>query len=124
MEDIPCSWVANGLDPRQIVADDLVRWREEEGKDKTSNHQHEKGDVSSIVDIGQCGVPVLSDWDGRADYSAEVENCPEDANVSAFLLLGRIRHHNSTLSGPEETRTDTKNRACCNNEVAVLVVIV
>lgn len=122
--ELPCTWMMNLLNSREIAADDLVRWSKEECKDEPSDHQDEESDIRSIVDSVVRRVPVLADRNGRSDDAAKVENSPEVADVSTLLPLGGIGHHNSSLCSPKEGSTNTENRTSCDDEPMVLVVIV
>jgi len=88
------------FDSGEIASDDLMRRCQEEGKDKSTDHQYEKSNISPIIDILKSRVPILPHGDSSSDDSSEIENGPEETNVATFLLFGGIRHHDSTLCGP------------------------
>ena len=61
-------------------------------------------------------VKVLAKRDGRAYDAAQVEDRPEDTNVKALLALRRICQHERALCSPEQTRTDTQDGTCNDDE--------
>src|SRR5271170_3819000 len=87
---LPCSWVSNVFHYRKIVADDLMRRGEEEGKDEPTKHENEECNICSIIDILESRVPVLSDGNSRSDDSAEIEDGPEISDISTLLFFDRI----------------------------------
>jgi len=88
------------FDSGEIASNDLVRRCQEEGENKSTDHQYEKGNISPIIDILKSRVPILPHGDSSTDDSAEIENGPEETNVSTFLLFSGIRHHDSSLCSP------------------------
>ncbi len=82
-------------------------------------------------------VEVLAKRDAGTHDTSEVENSPEDTDESSFLALwfaiselrhlwgamnskltSGVRQHQGTLCGPQKTSTNTKDRACGNNEAS------
>jgi len=82
--------VSDVFDDSEIVTDNLVRWGEEEGKGEPGKHENEECDVSSVIDILESSVPVLSNGNSRPNDSAEIEDSPEVSNISSLLFLNRI----------------------------------
>jgi len=89
------------FDHSEIVADDLVRWGEEKGKDEPAKHENEECNVRSIIDVLKSRVPVLSDRNSGSNDSAEIEDGPEISDIATLLFFNRIRHHNGSLSRPQ-----------------------
>lgn len=45
------------------------------------------------------------------DTGSDIENTPEPGEIATLLLLDRVRHHDGTLCGPEQTGADTEEGA-------------
>lgn len=54
--------------------------------------------------------------------SPDIENTPEPCPVFAFLLFHRVSQHDSTLSRPQDTRTDAEPRTSEDVEPGNMVV--
>jgi hypothetical protein len=46
----------------------------------------------------------------------QIENHPENSKSFTLLFLSRIRHHDTSLCGPQETSTNTKNGTSSDGE--------
>jgi hypothetical protein len=46
----------------------------------------------------------------------QIENHPENSERFTLFFLSRIRHHNTSLRGPQETSTNTKNGTSSDGE--------
>lgn len=64
------------------------------------------------------GVKVLAEGHRRPDYTAQVEDGPEDADELPLLILGGVRQHQRTLSRPEQAGADAQNGSCTNDKAA------
>ena len=69
-------------------------------------------------------MQVLAQWDERANNGAQVENSPENCDILALGLLGRVGQHDGALSGPEQTSAGTQQGAREDQEPGVLGVVV
>jgi len=50
--------------------------------------------------------------------STHVKDTPEPGEISSLLAFKGIRHHDSSLCGPQETRTDTQKSTCKDVEAS------
>lgn len=99
-------------DARAVGADHVVCVAEEQGQDGTGEHEHDEGDVSSILDPNALRVvDVQAQWNQGPDDTAQVEDGPEPGEGAALLGLERVGHHDGALGGPEETGADTEQGA-------------
>lgn len=92
-----------------VATDNVATVDTEEGQAGTDKHEHNEGDVGTVVDAdGGLGVHVQAQGDQTTNASADVEDGPEPGPVATLLLLSGIGDHNHTLGGPQETSTDTE----------------
>jgi hypothetical protein len=69
----------------------------------------------SITSISQTCVQAYQ----TANDSAKIEDDPKPRDVSTFLLLWRIRHHDRSLRGPKDTCTTSEEQAREDNVAEV-----
>lgn len=105
----PPAGVLHENDFAAVVSDDLVGIDEEKSQDRTGSHQDNESDVGTVIDsLGDLHVDVLTQWDQTTDTSTDVENRPEPSPVATLLSFSWVRHHDDTLSSPQDTGANTK----------------
>lgn len=106
-----------------VATDDVATVADEESQTGTGKHEHNEGDVGTVVDAGGLlGVDVLAEGDQTTNASADVEDGPEPGPVAALFLLGGVGDHDDALGGPQETGTDTEESTSEDVEAVDLFV--
>ena len=68
------------------------------------------------------GVKVLAEGHRRPDYTAQVEDGPEDTDEPPLLALSGVTHHERALCRPQQTSADTEDRTSPDDEAACVGV--
>lgn len=112
------------FDDGHITSNNLVWWCKEESENESSNHQYEECNISAVIDASLSRIPILSDGNDRSNNGTGVENSPKVADISPFLALGRIRHHDCSLGRPQERGTYSENCSRGDNKSVILIMII
>lgn len=125
-----------------VLTDDLVGVDEENTEDETDEHENDEGGVGTVSDGTGSPVDVLSEGDlaycqhsnqnypkiqkthQRANDGTRVEDDPEPRDVAALHVLSGVRHHDRTLSRPQQTSADTQESTSKDSELKALNVVV
>jgi hypothetical protein len=76
-----------------VVADDLVRWQDEEGKCGSKEHEGHERNVSGVVDTsGIAVIAVVVEREGKqpSKDASKVVEAPEDGDVGAVAIWGWV----------------------------------
>jgi len=107
------------LDQGLVRANNVVGREDEERAEASDGDDDDKSKVGTSPDRPEGGVNVFAKGDRSAHDRSQLEDCPKVGESLALVLLKRVCHHDSALSGPKESGADTEDGARCDKETMV-----